>query len=193
MTLTPGGGAPATVPPPEGYARAAAALRAYTPRRGVVLTEVPGPRRLAPFSLALSAEVLDGPDEAVGRLVLLHDPAGQDGWDGPTRLVAYIRASVEPELAADPMLPGVGWSWLEEALAARGAHAGRLGGTVTRTSSQGFGVQPRDDDGADTGELELRASWSPREDDLVPHLAAFCDLLASAAGLPPDGVTALRR
>ena len=58
-------------------------------------------------------------DVATGRLVLLHDPAGQDAWDGTLRLVTYVTAELEPELASDPLLPAVGWSWLTDALAAR--------------------------------------------------------------------------
>ena len=48
--------------------------------------------------------------------MLLYDPDGQQGWDGFFRLVAYVRADVEPEMAADPLLGEVGWSWLSEAL-----------------------------------------------------------------------------
>ena len=62
--------------------------------------------------------------------MLLYDPDGQEGWDGVFRLVAYIRAEVEPEIAADPLLGEVGWSWLSEALDAqvpglRGSRAAR--------------------------------------------------------------------
>jgi hypothetical protein len=41
--------------------------------------------------------------------------------------------------------------------------------------------------------LELRGSWTPLEADLRLHLLAFVDLLAIAAGLPPEGVTLLDR
>ncbi|HEU4425796.1 MAG TPA: DUF3000 family protein, partial [Pilimelia sp.] len=41
------------------------------------------------------------------------------------------------------------------------------------------------------GDVELRASWTPLDDDLGDHLLAWCTLLASTAGLPPPGVTAL--
>ena len=40
-------------------------------------------------------------------------------------------------------------------------------------------------------DLELRASWKPVGQDVSAHLLAFADLLCTAAGLPPAGVTAL--
>ena len=55
--------------------------------------DVQAPKRLAPFATAIAAAVQrDGADVAWGRLVLLYDPDGHEGWDGVFRLVAYIRA-----------------------------------------------------------------------------------------------------
>src|SRR5689334_13682011 len=89
-------------------------------RRDLVLEDVPAPKRLAPYATAMAATVRRGEaDVAWGRLVLLYDPDGQQGWNGFFRLVAYVRADVEPEMAADPLLGEVGWSWLSEALDAR--------------------------------------------------------------------------
>ena len=59
-----------------------------------------------------SAAVHRSEDEvATGRLVLLHDPDGQDAWNGTLRVVTYVAAELEPEMAGDPMLAAVGWSW----------------------------------------------------------------------------------
>jgi hypothetical protein len=43
-------------------------------------------------------------------------------------------------------------------------------------------------------ELEVRASWSPMDANLAPHLHAWAHLLGSVAGHPalPEGVTPLR-
>ena len=132
--------------------------------------------------LALLSSAMSGGEElAEGRLVVLHDPDGQDVWAGDTRCVAYIQAAVDPEIGSDPMLAGVGWSWLLEALTAAGATFTAEGGTVTRTSSERFGAlvdQPL------TSDVEIRASWSPIG-DLGPHLVAFGEVLCAAAGLPP--------
>src|SRR5262249_28092733 len=130
----------------------------------------------------------DGDEVGTGRLVLLHDPAGHQAWDGTMRLVTYVTAELEPELASDPLLPAVGWSWLTDALTAQETRYTAIGGTVTQTSSTRFGDLAGPPTAAD---LEIRASWTPLDDDLAAHLEAWCALLASTAGLPPPGVTAL--
>src|SRR6266536_389941 len=131
--------APSTVTP-ETFTRAVAGLRAGQPRPEITLEEVPAPQRLAPYGYALSGTVLrDGDEVATGRLILLHDPAGHEAWHGTLRLVTYVTAELEPDLAADPLLPTVGWSWLVEALEASGAAFTAIGGTVTQTLSTRFG------------------------------------------------------
>ncbi|MEU7849973.1 DUF3000 domain-containing protein [Micromonospora parva] len=174
---------------PETFARAVAGLRSAAPRPEITLEEVGAPQRLAPFAFALSATVLRDDDEvATGRLILLHNPAGHEAWQGTLRLVTYVTAELEVDLAADPLLPGVGWTWLTDALDAQGAGHRAIGGTVTQTMSTRFG----DLAGPPTiGDIEIRASWTPVDDDLTPHLLGWCALLASTAGLPPPGVTAL--
>ena len=51
---------------------------------------------------------------ASGRFVLLHDPDGVEAWSGDYRAVVFIRATLEPDLATDPLLTGVAWAWLLE-------------------------------------------------------------------------------
>jgi hypothetical protein len=174
---------------PETFARAVAGLRSPAPRPEIQLEEVGAPQRLAPYAFALSATVLrDGDEVSTGRLILLHDPVGHEAWQGTLRLVTYVTAELEVDLAADPLLPGVGWTWLTDALDAQDATYRAIGGTVTQTMSTRFG----DLAGPPTiGDIEIRASWTPLDDDLAPHLLGWCALLASTAGLPPPGVTAL--
>ncbi len=62
-----------------------------------------------------------------------------DAWHGTFRLVTLVRAELEPEMAADPLLPDVCWTWLTGALQARGLTYGEPSGTVTRASSHYFG------------------------------------------------------
>ena len=70
-----------------------------------MLEEVPAPQRIAPFALALSAEAVVGDEEvANGRFVVLHDPAGPEAWEGTFRVVTFVRAVLEPEFGADPLL-----------------------------------------------------------------------------------------
>ncbi len=174
---------------PAVFAKAVESLRSARPRADVHLTEITAPQRLAPFTFAMSAEVLrDGEEIAGGRLVLLHDPAGQEAWDGTLRIVSYVTAELDAEMAGDPLLAEVGWSWLMDALSSHGAEHTAAGGTVTQTRSVRFGDLAGPTDSAD---VELRASWTPLDTDLTAHLLAWCELLCSTAGLPPPGVTLL--
>ena len=57
-----------------------APILSLKPRSEILLEMVPAPQKLAPFAIAMTADVLE--DAATGRFVLLHDPAGQEGWSG---------------------------------------------------------------------------------------------------------------
>ncbi|MDH4353336.1 MAG: DUF3000 domain-containing protein [Actinomycetota bacterium] len=168
---------------PEPFSRAMTSLRAVRLRPEVELDEAPAPQRLAPFAVALTADVVVHGDElATGRFVVLHEPDGHETWDGDFRVVTFARASLDVEMATDPVLTGVGWAWLLEALAEHGADFRAPSGTVTRVASESFGAMA---DRPATAELEVRASWTPLDDDLGIHLAAWSDLLCTAGGLPP--------
>lgn len=178
---------------PAEFERALASLRSAALRPEVTVEETPAPQRLAPHAVAMLGEVLEGDDElASGRFVLLHDPDGQEPWGGTFRIVSFVRASVEMEMATDPVLTEVAWSWLLEALDDRGAAWAAPSGTVTRTASQSFGsLQDR----PPVGEVEIRASWTPLDAGVGAHLQAWSDVLSHLAGLPPvpAGVTVLSR
>jgi hypothetical protein len=172
---------------PEAFRRAVASLRnaaADAADPAVELRETAAPSRLAPYAFALTADVVSGEDElASGRFIVLHDPNGQEAWDGDTRVVAFATAGVEEEIGRDPLLPEVGWAWLTDALAKREVSYRAEGGTVTSTTSARFGAMAEQPGSCD---LEIRCSWTPGDvDDLSAHLAAFCDVLCSMAGLPP--------
>ena len=177
-------------PAPVEFERAVEQLRSARFRSEVLAEEMPAPQRIAPYASALSADVtIDNVDIATGRIVLLHDPAGNDTWDGTFRCVAYARADIDPELAADPLLAEVGWSWLTEALEAHGADYAAPSGTVTTVSSESFGGMAAE---PATAQIEIRASWTP-QGDLTPHAEAWGELLCTAAGLTPvpDGVATM--
>lgn len=182
--------------PPPGFARALEAVRQLTYRAEFLVREAPAPARLAPFGFAQTVEVEHGPDRdviATGRLVILHDPVGQASWEGTTRVVAYVDADVELEVAADPVLTDVGWAWLNEALDDSEADAHALGGTVTQVSSRSYGVM---DTRPAEGRIQVRASWTPSDpDDLAAHARAWALLTASACGLSPasPGVASMMR
>jgi len=167
---------------PQEFLLAVEQLRSARVRPEVALEEMPAPQRIAPFARALSADVVvDGDDLGTGRLVLLHDPAGNEAWQGTFRCVAFARAEIEPEMTTDPLLPAVGWSWLSDALLAHDARFTAASGTVTTVMSEGFGGMAEDGSKA---EIEIRASWTP-EGDIAAHVEAWSELLCTAAGLPP--------
>lgn len=157
-------------------------------RPELTFEEEPPPRRLAPFAHALAGTVGAGDAElGWGKFVLLFDAAGQQGWDGKHRIIGYVRAELEPEMAADSLINEVGWSWLTEALDTRTTGYRKISGTVTTEVTQGFGS--KQDEPMSTS-FELRASWSPlisagSSAELDGHLAAWCDVICVAAGLPP--------
>lgn len=170
-----------------------AARRSSAVRAEIALDDVPAPVRLATHGLAFNGEVLEGETElAHGRFVLLHEPSGQPEWQGNTRVVIYVHASLEAELAVDPFLLEVGWDWLNEALIARQVEVIARSGTVSRSGSQSFGDIS---DRAPEGAIEIRASWTVAPDAAAGSLLAWCDLLSTSAGLIPltDGVAALRK
>jgi len=178
---------------PAEFLRALHSLRGTRLRPEVHLEEVPGPGRIAPFTVALTAEVraAHADDElASGRFVVLHDPAGHEGWDGTFRLVTLVRAALEAELGTDDLLAEVAWTWFEDALADAGVVPHAAGGTVTRVLSRSFGALA---DRPVEAEIEIRASWTAPDGDLGPHLRAWSVLLCQAAGLPPlpRGVSAI--
>jgi Protein of unknown function (DUF3000) len=157
----------------------------------------PPPRRLAPHASAIAATVHEGQTEiGWGKFVLLYDPAGQAAWSGQFRVIAYIRAELEPEIAADSLIGQVGWSWLTEALDTRTTGYGSTSGTVTTVVTEGFGTKRGEP--VSTG-FELRASWSPAvaghdRPEIGGHVAAWSDVLCTASGRPPlaPGVAELR-
>jgi hypothetical protein len=174
---------------PEPFRDAVATLLEAAVRTEARVERIRPPQRLAPWSFAVAVDVASADtDGATGRLVVLYDPDGVEAWDGEIRLVAYAQADLSSDMAGDPLLPAVGWSWLTEALEQRAAAHTAVGGTVTQTTSTRFG----DVHGpSSTTQLELRGSWTATSNDLTAHLLAFVDLLCGAAGLPPEGVAVL--
>jgi hypothetical protein len=181
---------------PFEFEQALLSLRGHRLRPELRLEEVPAPTRVAPYALALTAEVNPTPDPDTmvgsGRFVVLYDPEGQEAWNGNFRVIVMGRAQLERELGADPFLGEVGWAWLTDALRDEGADYHSLSGSVTRVLSESFGgLELRDSD----VEIEIRASWTPATYDLRPHLRAWALMACCAAGLPPipENVTTLGR
>lgn len=176
-----------TAPPDAGspFDSATAELRATVFRDDIAVREIPAPAGLAPFAVALAAEVRpDANGESAygtGRFILLHNPDEPAGWGGAWRIVIFAQAPLETEIGTDPLLADVTWSWLIDALDSREAIYAAASGTSTKTLSKGFGGLALEGDGA---QIELRASWSP-EGPFRPHVEAWAELVGMLAGLPP--------
>ncbi|PYI38365.1 DUF3000 domain-containing protein [Arthrobacter psychrolactophilus] len=178
---------------PADFRSALAALRSAHTRSELNLSEVPAPAQLAPYGVALGAEVtVDGEELATGRFILLHDPHGSALWGGKFRIVSYIRAQLEDDIGNDSLLGNVVWALFVEALEAQGARYTNSGGTATRILSESYGALATR---PDTVDIELRASWTPADASVDAHLEAWANIVCTFAGLPPasDGVTPLPR
>lgn len=180
---------------PDAFARLRAFVSGDSGRAETTVTEIPSPTRIAPFSIALAADVSGTAhgvesDLGTGRFIALYDPEEPEGWGGAFRVVSFAQAPLEPEIGVDEFVADVTWSWLVDALESHGATYDHASGTATKIISRGYGDLAAQGDGA---QLELRASWTPRGDDLTAHVRAWQDIVAMLAGLPPasDGVTLL--
>jgi len=187
----PGTGAPDE---PAEFTAAVSGMHTARLRPEIFCERMPAPQRIAPYASALSADVtVDDTEIGTGRLILLHDPDGNDAWAGGTfRCVAYARAEIDVELITDPMLGEVGWTWLTDALEAHGASYAAASGTVTRVATESFGGMG-DEEGS--AQVEIRASWTPLLEggDVRAHVEAWGELLCTASGLPPvpEGVAVM--
>ena len=180
---------------PAEFAAALESIKRAKNRPELVINEIPAPGELAPFSIALAADVTPArhgadSDLGTGRFILLYDEDEPEAWGGPFRIVCFAQAPLETEIGLDPFLADVAWSWLVDALDARDARYASASGTATKIISTGFGELARQGDGA---QIELRASWSPLESDVSAHVEGWGELLCMLAGLPPtpEGVSLL--
>jgi hypothetical protein len=178
----------------ETWDEVVASIKNIELRSEFILEEVPAPARLAPHSFALSLDVVNSDDEdlASGRFVVLHDPAGQDTWDGTVRIVTFVRAPIEADVASDEIFDEVAWSWIMDALTQESTGFHNISGTVTRTVSKSFaGIEDRDRE----SDVEIRASWTPNSNDIGNQLSAWLVFVEQCSGLlpMPSGVSAINR
>ncbi|MDR0782312.1 MAG: DUF3000 domain-containing protein [Propionibacteriaceae bacterium] len=172
---------------PLAFAKAVRDLSTFPWDSPIKITEREPPGKIAPYAAVIDAEVILASEEiASGRLILLHDPQGNEAWEGEFRCVTFAQAEVGSETIHDPFLAHVGWSWLIDALQTNGAHYSNECGTITTTASTPFGTKEQE---ASTTSIEIRASWTPvldLDDSFTEHLKAWQTLLREVAGLPPE-------
>ena len=174
---------------PTEFAAALTAIRRATSLAELIVTEIAAPAQLAPYSIALAANirpVRHGSDSELGtgRFILLYDPEEPESWNGAFRVVCFAQAPLEVEIGLDPFLAEVTWAWLVDALDSRKAKYTAASGTATKIISSGFGALAKQGDGA---QIELRASWTPLDHNLTAHVEGWGELLCMLAGLPPAG------
>jgi hypothetical protein len=170
-------------------------MQAAKTRPELTITEIPAPGALAPNSLALAADVIPaehGIDSPLGtgRFILLYDPSAPEAWGGEFRVVCFAQSPLDTDMALDPFMADVAWSWLVDALDSRGASYTSASGTATKILSTGYGELQSQGVGA---VIELRASWTPVSHEIGPHVEGWSELLCMLAGLPPaaEGVSLL--
>lgn len=102
-------------------------------------------------------------------------------WVGLS-FTAFVQTDVEEEMAGRPAPSSGGL-----VLVARRAGFTRRDSPRDGRHGHAYGVEPVRRDGR-AGPFErdrTRCSWTPNDDDLAPHVRAFCDVMCSMAGLPP--------
>ncbi|QQC44712.1 DUF3000 family protein [Schaalia meyeri] len=171
---------------PERFVRALLSLRQADHLPHILLEEVPSPRGLAPFAAALAMRTTDEDDAgqplSTGRIVILHDPVEQIGWNGTFRMVGQLRTQIDSEMIADPLLAEGVWGWTHDCLDAAGAGFHDLTGTVTREISEAFGgLELR----GSSLFVDVRASWTPNSEYLGEHLSGWADVMRRTAGIVP--------
>lgn len=172
---------------PAAFGVALESVRRAVARPELELAEIVAPAGLAPHAIALAGDVRPthhGVDSVLGtgRFVLLYDAEEPEAWGGAFRVVCFAQAPLETDIGLDPFISDVAWSWLLDALELRGAHHHSSSGTATKVLSTGFGELAGQSDGA---QLEIRASWTPADNDFAAHVEGWSDLVCQLAGLPP--------
>lgn len=171
---------------PEEFERALLSLRQIDRLAHILLEEIPSPRRLAPYTAALSMWTTDedetGQPLSSGHMVVLHDPVGQIGWNGTFRLVCQLRTQIDSDMIADPLLAEGVWGWTIDCLDGAGAGFHDITGTVTREMSEAFGdLELR----GSSLFVDVRASWTPNSEYLGEHLSGWADVMRRTAGIVP--------
>lgn len=179
---------------PADFAEALASLGEFIERSNVSVHQIDAPAGLAKHAVAFSAHLQDSnsPDaveedtnHGTGRLVLLWDEPGQENWFGNFRVICFIKSSLEFGIAADTSSSEIAWDWLTDALRTRSAAYAAPAGTVTRVLSVGFGALEHQDHHA---QIEMRASWSLKTNDFLPHFEAWLDAVLLFGGQVNDHV-----
>jgi len=169
---------------PVDFERAVKTLANSKTRQELGLIQIPAPRNLATYSIAFAASAESLPNDgeidlSSGRFILLYETKPQTEWNSNFRVVCFAKSPMELDIADDHLVADVAWGWLTSSLKERKANYSNAAGTATRVISSGYGSL---DNQTNHAELELRASWTPTDEDLSSHLEAWQDLVCLMAG-----------
>jgi hypothetical protein len=112
---------------------------------------------------------------------LLWDQEPQESWGSRFRIIIFAKSPLETDIGSEDESTGISWLWLKDALEVLGASYSAEAGTTTRVISSGFGALANQSDHA---ELEMRASWSPSDTNIGPHILAWQNLICMMSGYP---------
>ncbi|MDQ0028844.1 DUF3000 domain-containing protein [Arthrobacter bambusae] len=199
---------------PADFLRALGTIRKAKCRSELRLAEIPAPSRLAPFAVALGAEVFSHPTRP-GRTPV-HGPAAM-AFSGENTPASPGSDDEDDELATgrfillhDPDGSAV-WdgefrivTYIRAQLEAdmgNDAMLGSVAWTWLVDALENHSAPYRAAGGTatrilsesfgtlaerpETIDIELRASWTPASSDVQAHLEAWCDMVCTFAGLPP--------
>ena len=195
-----------TLPAP--FKEALSAIRHATRSSNVTLSEIPAPKKITPYSLALEGELpinLSIPSDAHhaylepefdtspvhGKFVLLYTPQMYETWESNFRVAVVIHSPIETDLSLDPLFTEVAWSWLGEAAGSNEIKLENLSGTVSKTTSHFFGQHAKGETATLGATVEFHASWSPREKafgspdfQIGKHFETWVSLMNLIGGYP---------
>ena len=168
------------------FALALTSLQGLEVRPELEVTEIAAPDGLAAHAIAFNCDVKASEshtklDLGTGRLVLLWDQEPQESWGSRFRIIIFAKSPLETDIGSEDESTGISWLWLKDALEVLGASYSAEAGTTTRVISSGFGALANQSDHA---ELEMRASWSPSDTNIGPHILAWQNLICMMSGYP---------
>jgi hypothetical protein len=168
------------------FALALTSLQGLEVRPELEVTEIAAPAGLAAHAIAFNCDVKPSEshtklDLGTGRLVLLWDQEPQESWGSRFRIIIFAKSPLETDIGSEDESTGISWLWLKDALEVLGASYSAEAGTTTRVISSGFGALANQSDHA---ELEMRASWSPSDTNIGPHILAWQNLICMMSGYP---------
>jgi hypothetical protein len=174
---------------PGDFQMALESLKNLKHRVELVVEEIESPRGLGEHAVSYAAELpnkaTESANHGVGRIVFVYDESQSAIWGSNMRIIAYGKsplAAVDRGVEEEP----APWYWalLIQSLKQNGAGYTHEAGTVSVLTSQGMGALADD---APTNQIELRASWSPTDNNFLPHFNAWQDLIAALAGFSLEG------